>query len=741
MRLWPALLAGGLFAASLGPGGLFDAVQRGDAEAVAALIRRGADVNALGPDGSTALLYAVHLNNTAIAEVLLRAGAKAGAANEYGVTPLLEAAAAGNPALIEKLLKAGASAESESPEGETVLMTAARKGNAEAVRLLLSQGAAVDRHENWKGQTALMWAAAGNHADAARILIEHGAALNARSAAVTPEVKRPANGNLVSEQPKGSLTPLLFAAREGALAGVRVLVKAGAELNLAEPDGITPLIMAIINGHYDVAGFLLEAGADPNLADLWGRTALYAAVDMHTLEPSTTRPAPKDVNALSGLDIARLALSKGAAPDPRLKAATPGRGIPDGPDPLLRAGTTPFVRAAKTGDVAAMRLLLEHGADPKAATEQGVTALMAASGQGWRYGDSQIRAEDALEGVKLCVSLGLDVNAANKKGETALHGAADRGADSIVRYLLSRGARADVKDEKGHTPLEVARGGQVRGHPGYPSTAALLMQTVSPPPATLGKPKRVKDVLYVIEAPLNGAEGPNIAIYVTGEGVLLVDDRFDQDFEQAVARVKTITDQPIRYVVKTHNHGANTGEYRKLLPGVESVASVEARRNMERMKMAAPPRIAYVGEASIFLGGKEIRLLQLGRSHTDGDTVVYFPSERAVYVGDLMAATERVTNPSVDYLSGGSLGAWPGTLDKVLALEMDTVIPGTGFGVTDRAALVAHRNKVEAVGKRVRALVSAGNSKEEVRAALVEEFSFKPVNLHGLDGMVEEMRK
>jgi ankyrin len=195
---------------------------------------------------------------------------------------------------------------------------------------------------------------------------------------------------------------------------------------------------------------------------------------MNTLEPSTTRPQPKESDKLMGLDIARMLLARGASSNPKLTEATPGRGIPDGPDPLLRPGTTPFLRAAKTGDVAAMRLLLTHGADPKLTTVQGVNALMAAAGQGWRYGDSFIPESDALEAVKLCIELGLDVNAVNEKKETALHGAADRGADRIVSYLVEHGAKLGVRDFRGHTPLDVAIGGEVRGHPGSPSTAALL---------------------------------------------------------------------------------------------------------------------------------------------------------------------------------------------------------------------------------------------------------------------------
>ena len=466
---------------------LIDAVQRGDRASVVSLIRQGADVNQSEPDGTTALQYAAHRNDTATAELLLRAGAKAGAVNAYGVSALSEAAAAGNAELIEKLLEAGASANETNPEGESVLMTAARSGDVRAVRLLLDRGAALNTHEQWKGQTALMWAAAANHAEVAQILLDHGAAVNAQSALVPPEIPRPANGNLISEQPKGGLTALLFAAREGAVETVRVLVRAGADLNFADLDGITPILMALINGHYDVAGVLAEAGADPNLADTWGRTPLYAAVDMHTLEPSTTRPAPRGGDTLDGLDLARILLERGAGPNPRLLKATPGRGIPDGPDPLLRAGTTPFLRAAKTGDVGAMRVLLDHGADPKLTTDEGVTALMAAAGQGWRFGDSQIPERDALEGVKLCLALGLEVNAVNHNKQTALHGAADRGADSIVRYLAEHGANLDPTDASGQTPLDVALGGEARGHPGYPTTAALLKELMAD--LTSGRPK------------------------------------------------------------------------------------------------------------------------------------------------------------------------------------------------------------------------------------------------------------
>ena len=337
------------------------------------------------------------------------------------------------------------------------------------------------------------------------------------------------------------------------------------------------------------------------------------------------------------------------------------------------------------------------------------------------------------------MKLGLDVNAANEKGQTAMHGAADRGADRIIQFLTDNGAKIDVKDQKGMTPLMLAAGSDKDGygHPGYPAAEALLRKLG----ASLAPARHLKDGLYVIEAPLNGAEGPNVAVYVTSEGVVVVDDWFDQSYEQVAARVKAVTDQPIKYVVKTHSHANDTDEHRKLLPSVEVVTSVNSRKHMVDAKMAAPPAIAFSREASLFLGGKEIRLLHVGRAHTDGDVVVYFPAERALYVGDLMSATNGVTNPAVDYSSGGSLEEWPRTLDQVLQLDFQIVIPGTGYGATDKIALVAHRNKVEVVRDRVRGMVHENKSKDEIRQVLTSEFAFKPVNLHGLDGMMVEFKK
>ena len=442
------------------------------AGALMAAALAGAD--AVAPDAATPLVLAAHNNDLAAVQRLLAARADAKAANAYGVTALMEAAANGNAAIAERLLAAGADANAASLEGETPLMAAARAGDAAVVKMLLKHGATLDSKEAWKGQTALMWAAAANRGEAAAELVHAGADLNARSTVWTIKPRKNEGGNLVSNQPRGGLTPLLYAARQGSLATAKVLVEAGANLNLAEPDGISPLVMATINAHYDLAVYLLEAGADPNIADKWGRAALYAALDMQTLEPSVTRPAPKTSDTHSGLDVARLALMRGAKVDGTLAGPVPGRGVSDNADPILRAGATPFIRAAKTGDVDGMRLLLQHGADAKAATALQVTALMAAAGLGWRYGDSEISEEDGLEAVKICLELGLDPNMTDAKGRSALHGAAERGGNAIAEYLVAHGANLDLKDNTGLTPVDVAKGNGGRGNPEYPQTVALL---------------------------------------------------------------------------------------------------------------------------------------------------------------------------------------------------------------------------------------------------------------------------
>ncbi len=420
-----------------------------------------AEVNAPEADGTTPLHWAVRADDLAKVNQLLAAGADPKVANRYGVTPLYLACQNANPAMIERLLKAGADANAVSTEGETALMTVARTGVVEAAKVLLDHGAKVDAREQWHGQTALMWAVDEQHPAMVKELIAHGADVNAVSDVNHWERQKTAEPR-DKWLPLGGLTPLLFAARQGCVECAKVLLEGGAKINTTDPSGITPVLLAIINGHYDVAGFLLNKGADPNLADDTGRTALFSAVDFNTM-PADNRPAPKVIdNQMSSLELIKLLLDKGANVNAQLLKQQPYRAKLDrGDDTMLTTGTTPLLRAAKAADLPAMRLLLAKGADPKLATRAGITPLMAAAGLGSKEEDSTGRFKteaEAIEAIQLCLDAGVDINAANGQGQTALHAAALKGYDKVVQFLADHGANLEAKDKRGNTPLDEALG-------------------------------------------------------------------------------------------------------------------------------------------------------------------------------------------------------------------------------------------------------------------------------------------
>jgi uncharacterized protein len=450
------------------PQRVVDIVKAGHVEGVRALIAARVDVNVPEADGTTALHWAVRADDLNTATMLIRAGARVSAANRYGMTPLALAAINGNAAMIEALLKAGANPNATLREGETVLMRAARTGKPDALQMLLAHGADVNAREGWQGQTALMWAAAANHPDAVQVLIDWGAELDARANLLEDKPQQTGiddrtqkDGVAVDRMSftysKGRMTPLLFAAREGALDAARVLLSAGADANLADPDGISPLLLAIINGHYDTAALLIAHGVDLNAADIDGRTALYAAVDMHTLGWTLNRPAPPSRDGrYESLDVVRQLLNKGANPNPTLtRAVRPRKLLVFGID-TLTAGATPLLRAATQMDLPVLRLLLEHGADPNLTTRQQTTALMLAAGLGWKDVYSQGTEADAIEFMKICLERGAQVNATDDKGNTALHGAAQRGSAAVIDFLVDHGARLDAENRQGRTPLDEA---------------------------------------------------------------------------------------------------------------------------------------------------------------------------------------------------------------------------------------------------------------------------------------------
>jgi len=466
---------------------LIDAVKSGNREAVRALLNNRALLNTPEPDGTTALQWAVRADDLPMVQTLLAAGANAKAPNRYGVTPLELAATNGNPAMIAALLKASADPTAIKAGGQTILMTAARSGNPDVVRFLLEHGTSdVNAKEASYGETALMWAASENHPAAAKLLIEHGAEVNARSTKLNYPKDRFGLEGVVTVLPHGNWTPLMYAARQGSLGAARVLSEMGADLNLTDPDGTTALVLAIINSHYDTAALLLAKGADPSLADSTGMSALYAAVDMNTLGEVYGRPARQQVSGdTTGLDLIKLLLQHGANPKAQLKSATLYRAHTPG-EPTLGEGATPLMRAAKNGDAAAMRLLLENGADPALAQKNHTTALMLAAGFGRGLGvfaKDYATEDQMIEGLKVLLDRHVDVNAVNDSGQTGLHFAA-LSSDATVKLLAEHGAQLDIKDKQGRTPLDFALGAGGRGRAGAlpvprESTAALLRELMS----------------------------------------------------------------------------------------------------------------------------------------------------------------------------------------------------------------------------------------------------------------------
>jgi ankyrin repeat protein len=487
---------------------LVDAVKRGDREAVRVLLARKTDVNVAEADGTTALHWAAERGDVDMATLLVRSGANVRAANRYGVTPFSPACTAGNAALVELFLEAGADSTTKLPEGETVLMTAARTGDAASLKALLDHGAVVNAKEDWRGQTAVMWAAGEGHTAAVEELIRHGADVAMKS--------------------KGGFTPLLFAIRGGHLGTARALLDGGANVNETATDGSSALALAIINAHYELAGLLLDRGANPNAPDPRG-SALHALTWMRN--PGYAAAPPRAATGdLDSLVLAKALLDHGANPNTRIawkeirfdRDAGMVKAPPDisvGRDYLSYIGATPFYLAAKGADLPLMRLLVEHGADPLIPTVQKITPLMAAAGLGFWDGESPgpesgVPEGQALEAVKYALAAGNDVNAATDFGSTqvegdptmllhrhplnlrefgdgalgdmrwggsgALHGAAIRGADSIVRFLVEHGAKVDARNNLGWTPLIIAQGVFVANtEKTWPSTIALLRELES----------------------------------------------------------------------------------------------------------------------------------------------------------------------------------------------------------------------------------------------------------------------
>jgi len=467
---------------------LLDAVKAGNGDAVRALLKQpkvAAEVNAQEADGTTALQWAARADDRDIAKALLDAHADPNIANRYGVRPLSLAAGNASAAMTELLLNAGADANAPLPEGQTLLMAAARTGNPDVVRLLLARGVNVNARENLLGETALMWAAAENHPEAVALLVQHGAEIDGRTSKLAFPKDRFGLEGVLTILPHGSWTALMYAGRQGSLGAARALVEAGANVNLVDPDGSTAMVLAIINGHYDVAAMLTEKGANPNIADSTGMAALYAAVDMNTLGEVYGRPGRKSTSAVSALELMKVLIAHGADPNAQLRSATLQRAHTPG-EGLLGDGSTPLMRAAKNGDAAAITLLLDRGADPALTQRNHTTALMFAAGLGRGQGvfaKDYATERELLAAVKVLIEHGVDVNAFNDTGQTAMHCAA-QASDDIVRYLAAHGAALEPRDRQGRTPVDLALGVGLRGRAGGPppvreKTAELIKQLIA----------------------------------------------------------------------------------------------------------------------------------------------------------------------------------------------------------------------------------------------------------------------
>lgn len=437
-----------------------NAVKNRDERAVQQLLRRGADVNVPEADGTTALHWAVRSGQAGIVDALIRAGARVSARNRYGITPLSLAVEGGDPVIVERLLKAGADATTELTERQTVLMVAARTGKPDVIRMLVAYGADVNAKEAWMGETALMWAAAANNAAAVRMLVELGAVVNARSGTVTYPDQKPAEpSNYVgSFVPKGSWTPLMYAARENAIDAAAALIDAGADINAQDPEGVTPLIEAILNLHYDLAKMLVDKGANPRVADKAGMTPVFAVVEMRTPTWERSRPRLEERGEVDGPSLIGVLLDKGAD----LNATLTGRQLSryhGGGSAAFAAGTTPLMQAVRYKHFDLARLLVARGADVTMKQPDGTTTVMIAAGVKYAITqegdpDNMGTPADAYEIVKLLVERGADINEANDRGETALYGAAFLGNEQIIRYLAERGAKLDIKTKTGRTILD-----------------------------------------------------------------------------------------------------------------------------------------------------------------------------------------------------------------------------------------------------------------------------------------------
>ncbi len=478
-----------------------EAARKQDWQAVQAMAKQpGGNLNAASTEGSTALHFAIHAGEVAVVQGLLDAGVDITPRNLAGVSPLQLAITVGDTGITRMLLAKGADAKALDEAKESLLMLAARNGDGAMASALIAAGADVNYVEPQFGQDALMIAVRSARPSVVEALIKAGAELNHQTPpGPEPIIRAPGEGGgstgegmIRSGVPPegqrlsgvGRMTPLLYAARDGQTDAARLLVKAGAKLDLAEYNGITPLLMAVSNDHFDIASLLIEAGANVNAEDWYGRQPLWAAVESRNRDVSSVTATTNGVDREAALQVITLLINKGANVNAQVKHFPPRKGghafnmsyVPT-------VGETPFYRASLNNDLPVMRLLLAHRADPMLKTTYGSTPLMAAAGVGWVRGQTFVPGGVAaqLEAVKMLVELGGDVNQVNEMGLAPVHGAAFRWSDEVIAYLVEHGARLDIKDKVGRDALTWASGVTIPSTPPEPSprTMALIERLIS----------------------------------------------------------------------------------------------------------------------------------------------------------------------------------------------------------------------------------------------------------------------
>ena len=454
-----------------------DAAEKQEWARVDSLIAAKVEINSKQADGMTALLWAAYHDQTEVAQKLLAAGAKAEIANRYGITPLSLACQNGNEVLTKSLLAAGADANAEQRGGESMLMIAARTGKTGPVSQLIANGANIEAKDH-RGQTAIMWAAAAGHSPVIETLIQTGADFRARL--------------------KSGFTPLLFSAREGHINAVRTLLKAGADPSEAiiteestggrdAPNGTSAVDFAIENGHFELAITLMKAGADPD-DQRSGFTPLHRLTWVRSPprgDDEAGQPPPETHGKLTSLDFIHAIITAGAEVNATLTERARQRGN------IGYKGITPFMLACRNADLPMMKLLVELGADPHRPNADGSTPLMAAAGLGCYAPDEEPGTDDeCATACEYLLSLGADINAVDKHGHTAMHGAAYKSLPKVAKLLAAKGAKIDVwnqKNDKGWTPLLIAQGFRPGNFkPSAETTAAIskimLANGIKPPP-------------------------------------------------------------------------------------------------------------------------------------------------------------------------------------------------------------------------------------------------------------------